>query len=255
MADLIIGENEFDSYYKLLNLILLKGNKSSRYKELLNCLMSIKYNESDFNKFMLFKDIYLGAVGKTAIACWLRAERVYTTHIDRMTKPSYLKRLKDYSDILNNEIIQINQLDNIIHELSYKPKYSLLTFTFFRPADLIDKKRPGYVPCPIAGDFKFRNGELSLNVFFRSHDALNFGFADIYFLRLIQSEVLLKAKSITTHPSLKRGKIGTLNFHFSRVYLPLRMEMKKKEYINGYETNELCLNLICELENFAKCVN
>lgn len=109
-------------------------------------------------------------------------------------------------------------------------------------------KRPGYVPCPISGDFKFREGKLQLNIFFRSHDALNFGYADIYYFRKLQIEVLSKAKKITKSKVLQNGNIGTLNFHFSRAYIPLRMEMPKQNYINKKEIDHIINNLSKALE-------
>ena len=248
MAFLLEGKNEFDAYLKLVNLILEHGYKSSRYLEVLNCLLSISYTEEGFQEFVNYKDKYLETVGGTAKLAWKRAIRVYTTYEDRMTKPSYLKRMRDYSELINDEVHKIDQIDTIIHELAHKPKYSLLSFTIFRPLDYLMMKRPGYIPCPVAGDFKFRKGKLHLNVFFRSHDALNFGYADIYFLRKMQIEVLEEAKMITSHSSLKKGTIGSLNFHFSRAFLPLRMEMRKKQYINGEEIKGTITKLLVSLE-------
>lgn len=250
MAYLIKEENELLSYLKLLQTIRTNGYKSSRYLELPNCLVSISYNEGSFKEFVKFKKKYMQIVGRTAKASWERAKRVYTTNQDRISKPSYLKRLKSYDSLLNGKEIKIDQLENIIYELAEKPKYSLLVFSIFSPLDLIEKKRPGYVPCPLIGDFKFRKGELQLNVFFRSHDALNFGFADIFFLRQLQFLVLEKARNITRFKNLKEGKIGTLNLHFSRVFIPLRMEMKKRDYINGTEINKITLELINYLCTF-----
>jgi len=247
MAYLIKGENELQSYLQLLQLIKEQGYKSSRYLELPNCLLSIPYDESNFKEFIAFKKKHLEIVGRTAKASWERAERVYTTNQDRISKPSYLKRLNSFKTLLSGREVEIDQLENIIFELADKPKYSLLVFSIFSPKDLIEKKRPGYVPCPLVGDFKFRKGELQLNVFFRSHDALNFGVADIFFLRQLQFYVLEKAKSVTTYKNLKKGVIGSLNLHFSRVFIPLRMEMKKGDYINGKEIDGIVLNLINNL--------
>ncbi len=251
MSFLIESNNELEGFLKLLEIVDANGFKSNRYKEILNCLLTIHYNEDDFSAFKNFKDIYFQSVGKTAKSAWDRAERVYTTYMDRITKPSYLKRLRSYPEIINNEIVTIDQIENIIYELAEKPKYSLLSFAFFRPADLILKKRPGYVPCPLVGDFKFRKGELHLNVFFRSHDILNFTYPDIYHLRELQIHVLHEAQKNTSKRELKQGKVGSINFHFSRVFLPLRMEMVKGEYINGKEIK----NLIEKLKSNLVSVN
>src|SRR6185503_18804960 len=144
------------------------GTKSNRYLELINCLVSIKYTPTGLIKFKEYRPSFLRIVGRTAEASFKRADRVYTKSKDRMTKPSYFKRMTAFSEIIRGKTVHINQIENIIFELAEKPRHSLLTFAIFRPSDLINKKRPGYIPCPIAGDFKFRKGELQLNLFFRS---------------------------------------------------------------------------------------
>lgn len=258
MAYLIKEKDELSSYLKLIELIKENGYKSSRYLELPNCLMSIPYSEKSFNQFIEYKSEYINIVGRTAKSAWERGKRVYTTYQDRMTKPSYLKRLRMYESLIKGKKVEIDQIENIVFELAEKPKYSLLSFSIFSPNDLIEKKRPGYVPCPLAGDFKFRNGELQLNVFFRSHDALNFGYIDIYYLRQIQLYVLEEAKKHTKFLKLQKGKLGSLNLHFSRAYVPLRMEMKKKDYINGPEIDKILLTLmnnlriLCKQNNYNK---
>ncbi|MCA0933107.1 hypothetical protein LCM02_11635 [Lutimonas saemankumensis] len=253
MAILLNADNELDAFYLLLNHIKSKGFKSNRYLEVSNCLLSINYDRNRFDDFILFKERYFSSVGETANISWKRAIRVYTTYSDRITKPSYLKRLRNYKELYNDEIIEVDQIENIIYELSMKPGYSLLTFSIFRPIDLVKKQRPGYVPCPVVGDFKFRKGELQLNVFFRSHDALNFCYPDIYFLRKLQKYVLYESQKVTENKTLLKGKVGSLNLHFSRVFLPLRMEMKKGVYVNGKEVegiiNRLKRNLLTSIRN------
>ncbi|GAF05972.1 thymidylate synthase family protein [Saccharicrinis fermentans] len=248
MAHLIISENELEAYYKLILKIRECGVKSSRYLELLNCLVSINHSEDGFNDFIQFKNEFINTVGNTAKLSFKRADRVYQPGIDLMTKPNYFNRMNSIEELFKDEIIKIDQISNVIFELADKPKHSLLTFTIFRPSDLIAKKRPGFVPCPIAGDFKFRNNELQLNMFFRTNDALNFFYPDVYYLRQLQHYVLDQAKKITRHKKLQNGSIGSLNLHFSRIFLPLRMEMRKREYINGTEIESIISALIDKLQ-------
>ena len=248
MASLIESENELQAFYDLIIKIKESGIKSSRYLELLNCLVSINYTESVFNDFLQFKNEFINTVGNTAKLSFKRADRVYKPGIDLMTKPNYFNRMNSSNELFRDEIIKVDQISNIIFELAERPKHSLLTFSIFRPTDLVAKKRPGYVPCPIAGDFKFRNNELQLNMFFRTNDALNFFYPDVYYLRQLQFYVLEQAKKITKHKKLQNGNIGSLNFHFSRIFLPLRMEMRKREYINGPEIESIVSALIDKIQ-------
>jgi len=248
MAYLIKSDNELQAYHELILKIREYGTKSSRYLELLNCLVSINYSEDGLSNFLQFKEEFLDKVGNTARLSFKRADRVYQSGVDLMTKPNYFNRMNSSDELFKDEVIKIDQISNIIFELADKPKHSLLTFSIFRPVDLIAKKRPGYVPCPIAGDFKFRNNELQLNMFFRTNDALNFFYPDVYYLRQLQNYVLEQAKKITRHKNLSNGNIGSLNLHFSRIFLPLRMEMRKREYINGSEIEGIINELLDSLQ-------
>jgi len=120
----------------------------------------------------------------------------------------------------------INQIDTISSEIAKKPGYSILFFIFLRPADLIDKFRLGYVPCPIAGDFKFRDGRLHLSVMFRTSDAFAVGYADIFYLRAIQDIVLQKAKEKSSLEKIRTSEIGDLNLYFSRTYIERKHELR-----------------------------
>ncbi|MGE4193716.1 MAG: hypothetical protein AB7E51_10035 [Pseudodesulfovibrio sp.] len=151
-----------------------------------------------------------------------RAQRVYATTEYRRSKPSYRKRLIQYPDTprkKNYPYTHVDQIACIAKDLASKPGYSCLSFTVLRPSDLIDKFRPGYVPCLTAGDFKFRNNKLNLNVLFRTCDALMLGFHDIYYMRLLQNEVLCMAKELTNNEKLLAGEIGELNIYFSRIFI------------------------------------
>ena len=117
----------------------------------------------------------------------------------------------------------------ISEELGKKPGYSNLSFVILRPADLHDQFRPGYVPCPIAGDFKFRDGRLNLSVMFRTNDAFSVGYADIYYLRCLQLEILDMAQSYTNKKNLMEGKIGDLSLYFSRTYVEKSKKLNRND--------------------------
>jgi len=216
MSYLIEAKNDIEGLRKLLRLIIDRGEKNGNYLEILNCLLTISYDKVGLEKFRNFKDGFLRVAGKYGGDGWNRATRVYTTTKDKPTKPSYLKRLVEYPDSprkCKDSIFSINQIDTIINELAKKPGISILSFVFLRPADLIDKFRPGYVPCPIAGDFKFRDGKLHLSVMFRTSDAFGVGYADIIYLRNIQEHVLAEAQSKSTNEQLRCGCLGDLNLY------------------------------------------
>ncbi len=232
MSYLLETKSEFEALLRLWDLIITNGVSNGNYIEVLNCLLSIEYDSASLQRFIDFKDSYLQTVGEAGASGWNRATRVYTNPKDRPTKPSYLKRLIDYPDRPRKwEASEqgVNQKENIIAEMAEKPGYSNLSFVFLRPADLIDKFRPGYVPCPIAGDFKFRDGRLNLSVMFRTCDAFLVGYADIVYLRTLQKEILSKAKDRTKRDALRQGTLGNLNLFFSRVYIPKSITQKDKE--------------------------
>ena len=183
---------------------------------------------------------------------WERASRVYSKGSDRITKPNYRNRLVAYPDKTKRQPhnSSLDQIEKISILLNQKPGYSNLSFVFLRPADLHDQFRPGYVPCPIAGDFKYRDGLLHLSVMFRTNDALAVGYADIFYLRMLQLEVFERSKLISPNERLERGDIGNLNLFFCRSYIP----RTKKVRIRG--SSDLCkLNTIQIAQKLAKTIN
>jgi hypothetical protein len=227
MSYAITTDNELDGLSRLLYLILGKGKQNGNYLEILSCLLTISYNPIALACFQAFREKFFNIAGQTGIDGWNRATRVYTTTNDLPTKPSYLRRLVEYPDQPRKApkpVSYINQIDTIASELAKKPGFSTLSFVLLRPADLIDKFRPGYVPCPIAGDFKFRDEKLHLSVMFRTSDAFAVGYADIFYLREIQKRVLEKAKERASGGKIYEGGIGDLNLYFSRTF----MERKHK---------------------------
>lgn len=229
MGHMILAGSELAALRDLLALVLRKGKSNGNYIEILACLLSVEYNAADWKNFQEFKQDFLQIGGEVAKTGWERATRVYTTLKDRPTKPSYLKRLVAYPDSPRKGAegtSQLDQLSKISAEMAKKPGYSNLSFVFLRPADLHDQFRPGYVPCPIAGDFKFRNGTLDLNVMFRTSDAFAVGYADIYYLRRLQNETLERAKTLTTNTVLRDGRPGVLNLFFARTYVEKSKQLK-----------------------------
>ena len=140
MPELIKSDSELKAYLLLLERIEQKGERSSRYLELLNSIVSIDFKKTNFDVFLENKDYLINAIGETAFLSFKRAIRVFEGELDRVTKPSYRKRLTDFEEIFNESTISVNQLESIIYELTEKPLSSTLSFSFFRPIDNIKKQ-------------------------------------------------------------------------------------------------------------------
>jgi hypothetical protein len=147
--------------------------------------------------------------------------------IDDGRTGKFLAEMKHNVLNIYRDFLGLNQIEKIGIELAKKPGFSNLSFVILRPADLHDQFRPGYVPCPIAGDFKFRNGQLNLSVMFRTNDAFAVGYADIYYLRSLQMATLNQAQKLTGNEKLKKGRIGDLNLYFCRTFVEKSKRSKK----------------------------
>lgn len=222
------ANSESDGLARAIAITLEEGCRQGDKIEKLCFLVSVPFEEMAWKKYRNFQQDYVEFSNSLGLHGWQRATRVYTDPRDRPTKPSYLKRLVAFPDRHRRSPqseVSINQINTIVHKLAAKPGYSLLSFVFLRPADLHDQFRAGYVPCPIAGDFKYRNGQLHLNVMFRTCDLLAVGYADIFYLRQLQLDVLSEAKQITQRSDLSSGVPGDLNLFFGRAYVPARVKL------------------------------
>jgi len=250
MSYLLESVGEIDALKDWLMLILDCGQNNGNYLEIQNCLLSIQYDERLWDAFVAFQQSYFEKTKPVGEKGWNRATRVYTTMQDKQSKPSYLARLNNYPDkARKRKNSGINQIESIVQDLVTKPGYSCLSFVILRPADLIDKFRPGYVPCPIAGDFKFRDQRLDLSVMFRTSDALSVGYADIYYLRELQRLVLNRAAELSDNQKLATGTPGKLNLFFSRTYIAKRIKNSSGSYSDGIS---LARRLVVEAGRFSR---
>ncbi|MFB0520564.1 MAG: hypothetical protein ACETWD_03930 [Desulfatiglandales bacterium] len=255
MAHLITAQNELHGLHDLLGLILHKGAANGNYLELLDCLLTIPFAQSSWQRYCRFKDEFLKVGGEIARIGWEKVTRVYTNESDRHTKPSYLGRLIAYPDRPRNAkgvSPGLNQINKITTELAKKPGYSNLSFVFLRPADLHDQVRPGYVPCAIAGDFKFRDGQFHMNVMFRTSDAFAVAYGDVYYLRQLQIKVLTQAQNQTAHIALRDGRVGNLTLYFCRSYIERsrKVRMKGRSSSKRVKIIPLAEALISRIESY-----
>jgi hypothetical protein len=236
MAHLIEAAGELDAIRKTLELVVTRGARTGRYLSVANCLVEIPYAESEWKSFIGCREDFLRTLGEVGAAGWRKARRVFTSHANRITKPSYRARLVNYPDRARRTQGRtggINQVEVIAESLRKSPGAACLSFVILRPADLLDMFRSSYVPCPLAGDFKFRSGQLHLSVFFRSFDALAVAYPDIFYLRKLQEEVLQVACRKPIPSRLRSARIGTLALHLSRVYLARTIEMVDERRVDG----------------------
>lgn len=215
------SKSEAEACLVAISEVSQSGVRVKRSLELSPLVLSIPFDPSKFEVFSKARVEYGRLLGVNGVAAINRTDRVYTSSKGRITKPSYRERLENYPDVVSRPVLlnSVNQIDKISEEMSRCPRASNHSFVFMRPADLYEKRRPGYVPCPIAGDFKLRKGSISLNVMFRSCDVLNFLYSDIYYLRRLQREVLDKVTLINEEKFLNKTRIGDMNLFLSRAFI------------------------------------
>jgi hypothetical protein len=210
MAHLIIAKDSITALRKLLYLTLRSGTSDGDRIELLSILVSINSAESP-QRIEKFVHVYKKIAGTEF---WDRAEQLYCKQKPLSWKVSYRGRLIG----LDTES-ETDQLRCIIDSLAKAPGANTLCFSFYRPIDHIRARAiPASMPCPIAGDFKYRKGQLNLNVFFRTHDIYRLGFPDLFFMRALQNEILKEIQNVQPEQFIGSG-LGELNLFFSRVFI------------------------------------
>lgn len=198
-------------------------------------MTSIPYTEGCIENLESFEELIESQLPLLSTHGKNRAYKAFINRKDTITKPSYINRIDgSYVDG------EINQFGNLVDSFLKEPTSGGLAFNVFHPKDLIDKYRPGYVPCLVSGTFLLHDNELHLNIFFRGQSILEFGLHDLKFLRNFQlrfiDEVSAFPKSIFPKRSCPANiAAGPLNIHFSRVTIPSRLARSKNEYIRRSE--------------------
>jgi hypothetical protein len=100
----------------------------------------------------------------------------------------------------------------------------------FDPGDLIDRRRPGYVPCIISGTVLLAGNELQLNAFFRSQSVIEMGLFDLLFLRRFQSEFVSAFRGLRS--DLSQVECGHLNIFCSRVFIHRRLVKRNNNFLS-----------------------
>lgn len=150
-----------------------------------------------------------------------RAKKAFVSTADTITKPSYIGRIRDFR---KNGIDQLCTMTDVA---SSEPASGGLVFSVFSPHDLIDRRRPGYVPCLISGSFLLHEDELQLNAFFRSQSVVEFGIFDLIFLRQFQLDFLQSYNK----NARQEARPGSLNLLFGRIIVHRRFLKRNESFI------------------------
>jgi Thymidylate synthase len=147
-----------------------------------------------------------------------KAERAYLRNGDRITKPSYIGRIRSYSDFSKRTklISTIDQVKTVARLFCEEPNASYHVISIFRPIDLLEKFRPGYVPCVICADFKYREKKLTGKFFFRSCDAYNLLPFDLFYCVSVAEQLL---DQIMMDGFKRKIELAEVMFWFSRIYV------------------------------------
>src|SRR5262245_4727169 len=130
------------------------GSGSDGIWQLAPMFASIAYNENGSRELEAFAaDVrerlpLLGAHGMR------RAAKAFVRTADTITKPSYINRIQG-----NGFDPERTQREVLQRAYVREPSSGGLVFSVFDPRDLLMRRRPGYVPCLIAGSLLLHQRE------------------------------------------------------------------------------------------------
>lgn len=177
-----------------------------------------------------------------------RATKAFIQERDTITKPSYIARLTSGRSW---SMLQ-SQRDTLVDTFAREPLSGGLVFSVFHPRDLVNRRRPGYVPCLVSGTFLLHKQQLHLSAFFRSQSILEFGIYDLLFLRRFQQQFLDCIAAIPRDVvpqrirSMYQVRPGPLNLHFSRVVVPSRLARNRKGYVRRADVLDCWLEVLVQ---------
>jgi hypothetical protein len=197
---------------------------------------SIPYEKSCLERLCGLKNHLRCSLPKLIEFGELRAQKAFVQTTDTITKPSYIKRIYNFLDG------GTNQVDALANIASREPASGGLVFSVFSPRDLVQRQRPGYVPCLISGSFLLHEDALQLNAFFRSQSVIEFGLFDLIFLRSFQVDFVDRFNSLSRR---KRAAVpGSLNLHFGRILIHRRLIKSDKRFVSRTELVDRWIALV-----------
>jgi hypothetical protein len=248
MIEEITSLDGLDAYRRVLDRFGSSKSKHNHNFEIQDLVVKIPVASRATHRLRSFLD-FIFEVEPLRLGKGLRkAERAYVRTGDRITKPSYIKRIRSFPDYSRKTrtVNNIDQIRLVARRFCEEPNASYHVISIFRPVDLIDKFRPGYVPCVVCADFKYRKNMLSGKFFFRSCDAYNLLPFDTFYCIGIMEQLL---DQIKMNHFADKIEIGSALFWFSRIYVsrfdiaqrPAMMRMIERYQANGHDTSPMQL--------------
>lgn len=218
MLDELKTRDALDAYEAVLRRFEYSHYRHNHNFEIQDLVLRLPANPGTTTRLRTFLDHIL-VVEPLRLAKGLRkAERAYARTGDRITKPSYIRRIRSFSDFSRKTrtVSNIDQIKSVARGFCREPNASYHVISIFRPVDLLDKFRPGYVPCVVCADFKYRNKKLDGKFFFRSCDAYNLLPFDMFYCTGIMEQLF---EQITRNQFPRPIELGSALFWFSRIYI------------------------------------
>jgi hypothetical protein len=206
--------------YNTARLCMDEGTGYDGVKQIAPLFASIPYSEESLQHLQKLEQHLFYEFPELVKFGRLRAKKAYKSEKDTITKPSYIGRLRAFQDE------KIDQIENIVRIAQKEPASGGLCFSVFTPQDLLNRRRPGYVPCLVSGSFLLHDQKLQLNAFFRSQSIIEFGIYDLIFLREFQIDLLNRLIGLEVYSN--KITPGNLNLFLARAFIHRRL-MKKKD--------------------------
>jgi hypothetical protein len=214
----LASDGALDAYRNILNRFSNVRERHNHNFEIQDLILQLAFRSRGMSDLREFLDLVCESEPHTLGKGFRKAERAYVRTGDRITKPSYIRRLRAFPDFSRRteSVKNIDQIKSVAKGFCDEPNASYHVVSIFRPVDLFEKFRPGYVPCVISADFKYREGQLNGKFFFRSCDAFNLLPFDIFYCAGILEQL---SDEIASRGFNEDFCIGAMTFWFSRIYI------------------------------------
>lgn len=234
-------QDEVHFLYTAVTLCLESGTSNDGIWQVAPFFCSIPYRDNGMERLVNLQ-VHLSHLFPELIDFGnVRAAKAFKSSLDTITKPSYIGRINNFCGR------GIDQIENICNIFLKEPSSGGLIFSVFSPEDILDRKRPGYVPCLIAGSFILHEKELHLNAFFGSQSVLEFGINDLMFLRQLQAKVLQEFSQQGGKGRFSDLKEGPLNLQFARIVIQRRLMRSRRGFVRR---DQVVSNWIKSVEEF-----
>jgi thymidylate synthase len=220
-------DDPLKAYKDILNQFSNVSQRHNHNFEIQDLVLQLAFRSRGLSDLRDFLDLVSESEPHTLGKGFRKAERAYVRTGDRITKPSYIRRLRSFPDFSRrtDAVSNIDQIKSVAKGFCNEPNASYHVIAIFRPVDLFEKFRPGYVPCVISADFKYRDGQLNGKFFFRSCDAFNLLPFDIFYCAGILEQL---SEEIASRGFNEDFSIGGMTFWFSRIYVS-RFDIGKRQ--------------------------